>query len=314
MGLVVPWPGVPQDGQPVEATTLAANLNAVYQAIQSFDASQIQAATLVASAFAAAINPNTILHDTISSFVQTGCVWSQVSGLNGTMTSGIAYIGNATGIFRVSVTGVGSNTFTASKDTYIDIDYNGNITYNAVANNAAAPALTANSIRVALVVTNGSAITSVTQTGIDSNNVQIYPTSPYGYGNWKSWTPTWTNLTVSGSTVTARYTQIGKTVYYRVCVVLGGGNVPTGTNIRFSLPVTSATYAGTVTLPYIGDATYFITNAYTGRVRWFNTTTAQLNVDRDDATYGFEATTSSTVPNTFTNGSEIHAEGFYEAA
>lgn len=167
MGLVVPNPNVPTDGQPVEATTLAANLNAVYNAIQSFDGSQIQSGTVVAGAMNASINPNTLLHDTINPFVQSGCVWSQTSGFIGTMTGGVLYTGTSSALYRVSVTGVGSNTFTASKDTYVDIDYNGNITYSAVANNATSPALTANSIRVAKIITNGSTITSIVQNGVD---------------------------------------------------------------------------------------------------------------------------------------------------
>lgn len=130
---------------------------------------------------------------------------------------------------------------------------------------------------------------------------------------WQSWTPTWTNLTVASSTVTAKYVQIGKTVFYRVCVVLGGGNVPSG-SVSFTLPVTSVVYAGTSTLPHIGDATYYITNGYSGAVVWTNTTTASFRVDSVGASYATDTTISATVPNTFANGSEIIGQGFYEAA
>jgi hypothetical protein len=62
-------------------------------------------------------------------------------------------------------------TIAASKDTYIDLGYsgtyqggtaNGTLTQVAVANGAAAPAVTANSIRLWKVVTSASAITAVT--------------------------------------------------------------------------------------------------------------------------------------------------------
>lgn len=132
-------------------------------------------------------------------------------------------------------------------------------------------------------------------------------------GAWTSWTPTWTNLTVSGSTVTAKYTQVGKTIKYRIAVVLGGGNAPTGT-VSFSLPVTSISYPGTATLPIIGNAQYLISNAYIGYVVWASTTTANLVVFNAASTYLLAANLSATVPNTFTNGSELHAEGSYEAA
>lgn len=164
MALVVPNPTVPTNGQSLDATPLLANLQAVYQAIQSFDASQIAAGTLTASAFNASINPNTLLNETIYPFVSTGLVWSTVSGLNGNMTSGVLYYNG----IRVSVNSVASNAFAASKDTYVDIDVNGNITYQAVTNNAASPAITANSIRVAIVVTSGAAITFINQGQIDT--------------------------------------------------------------------------------------------------------------------------------------------------
>lgn len=170
MALVVPNPTVPTNGQALDASPLLANLNAVYQAIQAFDASQIVAGTLAAAAFNASINPNTLLKETTSPFVQTGLVWSIVSGLNGTMTSGIQYYNG----IRVSVNSVASQAFTASKDTYIDIDVNGNITYSAVANGAASPALTANSNRVALVITSGAAITTIIQSGFDTLGNKIY--------------------------------------------------------------------------------------------------------------------------------------------
>jgi hypothetical protein len=165
MALVVPNPTVPTNGQALDASPLLANLNAVYQAIQSFDAGQIQAGTLVAAAFNAAINPNTLLNETTAPFVKNGtCVWSTVSGLNVGMTSGIIYVNG----IRVTVNSVASQAMAASKDTYIDIDVNGNITYNAVTNGAASPALTANSVRVAKIVSGASTITSITQSGVDS--------------------------------------------------------------------------------------------------------------------------------------------------
>lgn len=128
-----------------------------------------------------------------------------------------------------------------------------------------------------------------------------------------AWTPAWTNLTVAGSTVTAKYAQIGKLVYFRLVVVLGGGNVPSGA-VSFSLPVTSVSYAGTATLQTLGDASYFITNAYRGSTVWASTTTARLVVHNTNSTYNTDNNISATVPANFTNGSEIHASGWYEAA
>lgn len=109
------------------------------------------------------------------------------------MTGGTIYYSGT----PVTVNSVASHTFTASKDTYIDIDKNGNIAYQAVTNNAASPSITANSIRVAIVITGASAIgfinigqTDTTLSGFapiassvsycvqDSLGNLIYPTDP----------------------------------------------------------------------------------------------------------------------------------------
>lgn len=132
---------------------------------------------------------------------------------------------------------------------------------------------------------------------------------------WSSWTPTWTNLTVSGSTVTAKYQQIGKTVFWRLNVILGGGNAPTGA-LSFTLPVTSANYAGNASSQRIGTAEYLDAGVtgYVGSVAWASTTTGRLFVTLASGTYGQDADLSATVPHAWGNTDEIHASGVYEAA
>lgn len=102
--------------------------------------------------------------ENLADFVQSGCVWSQVSLLAGTMTAGVIYIGGN----RVVISAIASNSFTASKDTYVDIDVSGTVYYTPVANGATTGfPLTAGRIRLAKVVTNTTTITSVTTTGVD---------------------------------------------------------------------------------------------------------------------------------------------------
>lgn len=98
--------------------------------------------------------------------VVKGMVWSVASGLNGAMTAGIAWTVNTTTSMgtRHSVSAIVSQAFTVSKDTYVDLTNAGVITYTEVANNAASPALAANSIRIAIVVTNATVIVA---TGIN---------------------------------------------------------------------------------------------------------------------------------------------------
>ena len=191
MSLSLPNPNVPSNGQPLDATPILQNELAIAQAIQSFDASQIAAGTLVASAFNASINPNTLLNETTFPFVRSGCIWSAVSSSPpiGTMTGGVVYING----IRIVVNSVPSHTFAVNSDTYVDVDVNGNVGYAAVANNAASPALAANSIRLGIIVTNATAITSINQGSpqattpvassvtysvSDSLGNLIYPTNP----------------------------------------------------------------------------------------------------------------------------------------
>lgn len=171
MPLTLPYPTSPQNGQTGDANVMFANQAAIVQAIQSFDGSQVQAGTIGAAAFNASINPNTLLRETEPNTVFSGGIVSIVSGLNITITGGTFYING----IRLTFIGVASAALTASKDTYIDVDYNGNVYYTAVANGAAAPALTALSVRIAKVITNATNATTVQQNGIDSINTVIYP-------------------------------------------------------------------------------------------------------------------------------------------
>lgn len=97
-------------------------------------------------------------------YVASGMVWSgdaYASTRNASMTSGVIYINGR----RLTAATVSARSFTASKDTYIDASDNGDgtalLTYTEVANNAASPALAANNIRVAIIVTAAGSIANV---------------------------------------------------------------------------------------------------------------------------------------------------------
>lgn len=107
--------------------------------------------------------PNDIItkiDETTFDFVAEGCILAGVSygaSLNYTMTLGTVYI-NGT---RVVVSAIASTALAASKDNYIDVGINGVVTVTAVANNAASPALAANSIRLGIIVTGAANIANV---------------------------------------------------------------------------------------------------------------------------------------------------------
>lgn len=139
--------------------------------------------------------------------------------------------------------------------------------------------------------------------------------SSSGLSASQAWTPTWTNLIVTSSTVVAKYIQIGKKVFYRVSVVLAGTNAPTGA-VQFTLPVTSVSYAGVSTVPPMGMAVFNDSSVtiYQGVVGWVDTTHGVILVNNASATYLTQSNISSTVPFTFGVGDEIHLYGDYEAA
>ena len=104
-------------------------------------------------------------------FVASGGIVAISSGLIGSFSNIVYYIAGK----RYKKSSVANKTYTVSKDTYVDIDASGAITYSEVANGAASPALTAGNIRLAKVITNGSAITSVQQTWRDSLSNNFRP-------------------------------------------------------------------------------------------------------------------------------------------
>jgi hypothetical protein len=93
-------------------------------------------------------------------FVNSGGVWTGDSvgvNRNASMTALVTTIDG----WRSSIGAVTSRTFTASKDTYVDVLRTTTTTalvYTEVTNNAASPALAANSLRLAIVVTGATTI------------------------------------------------------------------------------------------------------------------------------------------------------------
>ena len=90
--------------------------------------------------------------------VVSGLVVTQDALLDGDISAGVAYIDQA----EATITGVTAHGFTVSVDTYVDVTAASSYTYVEVATDAAAPALTADSIRIAKVATDGTTITAIT--------------------------------------------------------------------------------------------------------------------------------------------------------
>lgn len=125
--------------------------------IASVSGTKITDATITAAKMATAAQPETRFSDSFFDHVASGCVWSaDAAGSTrvASMTAGVAYIGGK----RLVISAITSRTFTASKDTYIDLDTTGTPQYTEVANNAASPALTSGYLRIGIIVTGAGSI------------------------------------------------------------------------------------------------------------------------------------------------------------
>lgn len=110
------------------------------------------------------ISTETIDSERLKNYVALGGTWtgdSYGASLNGSMTAITYYVNGR----RFTIGAVTARAFTASKDTYVDVDNAGVINYTEVANNAASPALSANRIRIGTVVTAAGSIAAATSIG-----------------------------------------------------------------------------------------------------------------------------------------------------
>lgn len=133
---------------------------------------------------------------------------------------------------------------------------------------------------------------------------------------WQSWVPAWTNLTIGNATVTANYSQIGKTVTCYLRVVLGSTS-SVGTNPLFTLPVTAASGYNSanniLAIGYAEDAGVSGYNIVIGINA--STTLGALFTANASGTYlNMTSGVSSTTPFTFGTGDYFNATFSYQAA
>ena len=133
-------------------------------------------------------------------------------------------------------------------------------------------------------------------------------------GVWKTWTPTYINLTLGNGTVVARYAQIGNTIIARYKLTFGSTTSIDGNDPRYSMPVTAATgYAfpdrfGSAGLEENGGSEYPAT------VRPWSTTLFNVTAYDASATHATFATVTATVPFTWGTSDIIAFTAIYEAA
>ena len=129
--------------------------------------------------------------------VVTGMTIATSVDLNSTVTAGYAYVN----LTRVDLANT-AKLFTASKDTYVDIDSTGTLVYTEVANGAAEPTLTSPNERLAKVVTDVDNITSVTDLRTIIN--PVLDTDTYSFPTYMCKTNFWKYITCGFNTTNRR--------------------------------------------------------------------------------------------------------------
>lgn len=132
-------------------------------------------------------------------------------------------------------------------------------------------------------------------------------------GEWITYTPTWTNLTVGNATQNFRYLQVNDGIFVIGSLVFGN-TTSMGTAPNFTLPLTSATGSSS---QYWGTVSYLDsgTEEYIGTMKMASTTTMALRVPNVAATYPTSGNQlAATTPFTWTTNDAIFVSFFYQAA
>lgn len=148
-----------------------------------------------------------------------------------------------------------------------------------------------------------------------------------GGGTWSSYTPTWTatsgtpNVGSTGS-LTGSYTQTGKTVMFRVNLVLGGSGISVGTGTwAFSLPVAHVAppsgigQHGILLGGYYEDLASRAYSSPGGRLKASSTTAFEITYSLDNSSQvGSANVFGATSPFAWATGDYFSVYGTYQAA
>lgn len=166
--------------------------------------------------------------------------------------------------------------------------------------------------------TNSSVVTANITDGAVTN-AKLSTTAGEVGGAWLSWTPTFTNFSLGNGTInTAKYTQVGKTVRFKIRITLGSTSSVSGV-ITMSMPVTAASDEVTpssqpFTLVGIGTILDSGTTQYSAYLNVASTTTLTLLSENAASTSSQPQNTSATVPMTWATSDAFYVRGSYEAA
>lgn len=192
---------------------------------------------------------------------------------------------------------------------------NSTISVDAIAEFTAANGVTIDSLNIkdGKLNTNNSVVTAnVTDAAITP--AKLIAGAGTGW-TWQTWVPTLTNITLNNGTQIAKYTQIGKTIFFNWSLVMGTTSA-IGTNPSITLPAAST--ANYLSNSKIGVGSFKAGTADGALWANINSTTAMSPVLMGAATtyVGPQGTITATVPGTWSGAAAdyMNLSGFYEAA
>jgi hypothetical protein len=181
----------------------------------------IKPGSIYASDLSDSISPVTRWAESFNDYTISGMLPATSASLTSDISAGVSYVNG----YRIDLAAT-SHTYTASKDTYVYINEGGYYLYSEVANGAAAPSTPANSLLLAVAITNGTAISSVTDSRTLS--IQITTTTTNFPANFRN------AAFISRDSTSAFHAKvgdiaIGNTIYSRT-INTSSKNIALGTN------------------------------------------------------------------------------------
>ncbi len=196
-----------------------------------------------------------------------------------------------------------NKTITSPTITGGTID-NAAITVDSISGHTSATIVTVGGVQMSNGVVNTA--NAVTAVSIAAGAVQPQALA-VGTGTgwaWSSWTPIFTNLTEGNGTKSAKYIQIGKTVFAKYGLTMGNTSSVSG-DVTFTLPVTSVALSTSSNLDPIGQVTFFDggTSISLGLVSLNSTTAGNIRVWNSAGTYLLTSNMSVAIPYAYGAGS-----------